>query len=95
MAVGTFGAFAAGIVVGWLGRSAAGSSRDAMVQAIVQGHRVRDGVKRVVAEQVEWFEDMFAEGRARFDARRESSDLDDHVARPQVVELKKKRGHAA
>jgi hypothetical protein len=95
MAMTTVSAFLAGVVVGWVGRSAAGSSREALVEAIVLSHSMRDRVKRVVAEQVEWAEDLFAEGRARFEARRDAaSHIDDYVA-PQVVDLKKKRGHAA
>jgi hypothetical protein len=40
-------------------------------------------------------EDMFAEGRARYEAERDAVTLDHEVA-PRVVEVKKrKRGHAA
>lgn len=95
MPIGTIGAFAAGFVTGWAGRSLVGSTREALVQTVVLAHRTREGVRRVVAEQVEWVEDMFAEGQARFEARREEEDLDDYVRPPSVVDLKKKRGQAA
>jgi hypothetical protein len=88
-------AFAAGVVVGWAGRAALGSTREAIVQTLVLSHGARDKVKRLVAEQAEWMEDMFAEGRARYDAQRGAVTLDTDVA-PRVVEVKKrKRGHAA
>ena len=100
MAVQTVGAFLAGVVVGWTGRSVAGSTREALVQAIILGHRLRDGARRVVAEQVEWAEDMFAEGRARYEARRDGAAFDEYSAASfdddaVLVDMKKKRGEAA
>jgi len=110
MAAATVSAFLAGVVVGWVGRSAAGSSREALVEAIVATHAIRERAKRVVAEQVEWVEDLFAEGRARFEARHEAASHIDHDTPPEVVDLrsagsseardrtenqKKKRGQAA
>jgi hypothetical protein len=101
MAVQTVGAFFAGVVVGWTGRSVIGSTREALIQAVILGHRVREGARRVVAEQVEWAEDMFAEGRARFEARRDG-DAFDAAAEARaaydddaVLDIKKKRGQAA
>jgi len=94
MAAKTVGAFAAGVVVGWIGRSVLGSTREAVVQVLVLSQRVRDGLKRVVAEQVEWLEDTFAEGRARHEASRVDVPMQTEVP-PQVVEVKKKRGQAA
>ena len=100
MAVQTVGAFLAGVVVGWTGRSVMGSTRETLVQAIILGHRLRDGARRVVAEQVEWAEDMFAEGRARYEARRDGAAFDEYAAAAfeddaVLVEMKKKRGEAA
>ena len=109
MPVGTIGAFVAGVATGWVGRSMAGSTREALVETLVLAHRSRENLKRVVAEQVEWVEDMFAEGRARFEARRDDVALDDYVSAPEggqarssvagartdVTDIKKKRGHAA
>ncbi len=90
----------AGVGVGWVARSTVGSTREALVQAIVAAHRVREGARRFVAEQVEWAEDMFAEGRARYEMLRDHVPLDDEVP-PQVVAVggtgpgAKKRGQAA
>jgi hypothetical protein len=57
--------FGAGFVAGWLVRSAFGSSREAVVSGIAFAMRARDRVRRVAAEQVEWWEDMVAEAQAR------------------------------
>ena len=95
MALGTSLAFAAGVVVGWTGRAALGSTREALVHSIVLGHRAREVARRLVAEQVEWVEDMFAEGRARYESAREVVPVE-HDEPPRVVEVpKKRRGHAA
>jgi hypothetical protein len=99
MAVQTVGAFLAGVVVGWTGRSVVGSTREALVQTIILGHRLRESARRVVAEQVEWAEDMFAEGRARYEARRDGTAFDEYAATfedDSVLDItKKKRGEAA
>jgi hypothetical protein len=68
VALKTFGAFAAGVVVGWTGRSVFGSTRELMVQALVTAHQLHGQAKRLMAERFEWAEDMFAEGRARYEA---------------------------
>jgi hypothetical protein len=94
MALRTLSAFVAGMGVGWVARSTVGSSREAMVQALVIGHKLRDGARRLVAEQVEWAEDMFAEGRARYELQRDHVPLDDE-APPQVLRPIKKPGQAA
>jgi hypothetical protein len=39
-------------------------------------HKLREGARRILAEQVEWAEDMFAEGRARYDATRVHAPLE-------------------
>lgn len=67
MALKAFGAFAAGIVVGWTGRSVFGSTRELMVQSLVAAHELQGKAKRLIAERFEWAEDMFAEGRARYE----------------------------
>jgi hypothetical protein len=98
MAFQTVGAFLAGVVVGWTGRSVMGSTREALVQTIILGHRVREGARRVIAEQVEWAEDMFAEGRARYEARRDGTGdvgIDESFDDDAVFEIRDKEGHAA
>ncbi|HEY8041238.1 MAG TPA: hypothetical protein VIF15_15635 [Polyangiaceae bacterium] len=89
MALQTLAAFAAGFATGWVGRSVAGSTREALVQALVAAHKVRNGARRIVAEQVEWAEDLLAEGRARYDLLRQGTPIDDEVP-PQVVDIKKR-----
>jgi hypothetical protein len=89
MAIRTMAAFAAGFATGWVGHSLAGSTRGALVQLLVVGHRVRDSARRIVAEQVEWAEDLFAEGRARYEQLREAAPIDDEVP-PHVVGLEKR-----
>jgi hypothetical protein len=79
MAVKTWGAFTAGLAVGWAGRSALGSGRELVVRGVVALHQLRELLARSGAEQVEWVEDMFAEGRARYDAQRSSGPADDEV----------------
>jgi hypothetical protein len=90
MPVGETIAFAAGVVAGWTGRAALGSSREALVKALVAGHGVREQVKRLVAEQSEWIEDMFAEGRARYDEQqRDGMEMEiEPSVPPRVVELR-------
>jgi hypothetical protein len=65
-------------------RSVLGSSREALVRAIVTVHRARDGVRRAVAERVEWLDDLLAESRARYEADAEAAPLDDE-AHPDVA----------
>jgi hypothetical protein len=102
VALKTFGAFAAGVVVGWTGRSVFGSTRELMVQALVVAHHLQSQAKRILAERFEWAEDMFAEGRARYetDARHgeggqagPSPHSDPH--REESVDVAATRGRAA
>jgi len=88
----TWGAFAAGVAVGWAGRSVLGSGRELVVRGVVVAHQVRERMTRVAAEQVEWVEDMFAEGRARYDATHQQAPMDEG-SRARVVGHR--RGRAA
>jgi hypothetical protein len=94
MAASSLGAFAAGFVAGWVGRSFIGSTRELVVEALVVAHQVRDLVRRVAAEQLEWAEDVFAEGRARAAAaaQEDPDPLDD---RPSGASVEDARGRAA
>jgi hypothetical protein len=67
MALEGLGAFAAGVAVGWAGRSMAGSTREALVRIVVAGHLVKNDLRRAIAERVEWIEDLMAEGRIRYE----------------------------
>ena len=89
MALKTLGAFAAGLGVGWVARSMVGSTREAVVQSIVLAHRVHHVVRRMTAEQMEWVEDMIAEGRARYEAMRDEAPFDAE-APPPVVEVRQR-----
>src|SRR5438128_651658 len=71
MAVRASLAFGAGVVTGWTARAALGSTREALVRAVVLAHGVRERLQRTFAEQSEWVEDMLAEGRARAEAGRD------------------------
>jgi hypothetical protein len=73
----TAGAFASGVVVGWVARGVLGSERELLVRSLVLAGIVRDRVRRTIAEQVEWWQDVVAEARARVDARREASHPDE------------------
>ena len=79
MAARTWGAFAAGVAVGWVGRSVLGSGRELVVQGVVVGHRVRERMARTFAEQAEWLEDMFAEGRSRYESARSHAPIDEEA----------------
>jgi hypothetical protein len=77
MAVRTWAAFAAGVAVGWAGRQTFGSGRELVVRGVVALHGLRERVMRVAAEHVELAEDMFAEGRARYETKRATRDDED------------------
>ena len=77
------GAFVVGVGVGWTLRATLGSTRELVVRVLVATHKLRDGARVLVAEHAEWVEDMFAEGRARYEAMRGEPTVDDE-ARPQV-----------
>jgi hypothetical protein len=87
MALRAFGAFAAGVAAGWGARSQFGSTREAMIRAIVATSEAREIVRRLAAERVEWVEDLLAEGRARYDALRASAPVAGD-APPRVVPIR-------
>jgi hypothetical protein len=66
----TVGAFASGVVVGWVARGVLGSERELLVRTLVLAHQVNDRVRRLAAEQVEWWQDLLAEARARVESHR-------------------------
>jgi hypothetical protein len=99
MALRTLGAFVTGVGVGWVARGSVGSTREALVLCIVKAHQLREGARRMIAERVEWAEDMLAEGRARYEMLRDEAPVDDE-APPQVIAVGSssavtKRGRAA
>ncbi len=70
----TAGAFAAGVVVGWVGRGVIGSERELLVRTIGLAQIIKDRVTRMTAEQVEWWQDLVAEARSRMDQQTRAPD---------------------
>jgi hypothetical protein len=66
----TTAAFIAGLSTGWVLRSALGSSREGIVRGLVAMHHGREVLRRVMSERMEWIEDLFAEGKARYEESR-------------------------
>ncbi len=69
MALKTAGAFAAGLVTGWVARSCVNSTRGLMVNSVSLSSRFVKHFRRVIAEQREWVEDLVAEGRAHHESQ--------------------------
>jgi hypothetical protein len=64
------GLFVAGFASGWAVRSTVDSSRDLAVGIISVAYGAYDRTKRLVAIEREHIEDLFAEGKARYEAKR-------------------------
>jgi hypothetical protein len=64
-------AFAAGFVTGWIARSSVDSTRGVAVRAVSGVLSAIDAAQRIVALEREYFEDLVAEGRARYEARKQ------------------------
>jgi hypothetical protein len=64
------GLFVAGFASGWVVRSTVESSRDLAVSLVATAYGAYEGTKRVVAVEREHMEDLFAEARARYEAKR-------------------------
>ena len=82
----TLAAFSAGVVVGWVGRGVLGSEREVLVRAIGATHAARMSLTRIAAEQVEWWQDLVAEAKARVELQRRASHPDENAA-PNVVRI--------
>ena len=74
-----FGAFIAGFASGWIVRSTVTSARSVAVGAIAAVYAATDRARRWVATEREYFEDLIAEGRAKFEAEQARS-----APRPRV-----------
>lgn len=90
MAVRAWSAFVAGVAVGWTGRSVLGSGRELVVRSVVVLHDIRERATRTFAEQAEWLEDTFAEGRSRWEAKRSAAPVDE-TSPARVVDRKRER----
>jgi hypothetical protein len=75
----TIGAFSAGVAVGWVARGVIGSERELMVRTIALAAAAKDGVTRLAAEQVEWWQDLVAEARSRLALKQEAASPDENV----------------
>lgn len=82
----TMGAFAAGFVAGWVGRGMVTSERELLVRGVAIAQTVRDRITRKAAEQVEWWQDLMAEARARTEITRDAPHADED-ARAKVVRV--------
>ena len=63
-------AYVAGVATGWAMRSAFGSLRGLTVSAVQAGFEIADRTRRFVAVEKEFVEDLFAEARARYEAKK-------------------------
>ena len=68
----TIGTFFAGFVSGWLTRSTIDSSRGLAVGAISAFYTALDRTQRLVAIEREYFDDLLAEARLRYEQARPS-----------------------
>jgi hypothetical protein len=73
----TIGAFASGVVVGWVARGVLGSERELLLRTLVLAHQVRERVTRFTAEQLEWWQDLVAEARSRVDLHHDATHPDE------------------
>jgi hypothetical protein len=64
------GLFLAGFASGWVVRSAVDSSHDLAVGVVAAAYGAYDRTKRLVAVEREHLEDLVAEGKARYEAKR-------------------------
>ena len=63
-------AYAAGVVTGWIARSAFGSLHEVAVGAIATGLDVSERLRRVIATEREVIEDLYAEAKAMVETNR-------------------------
>ncbi len=64
------GIFLAGFATGWVVRSSFDSFRDVAVRGLSSWWDMNERAKRFVAVEREYFEDLVAEARTRFDSAR-------------------------
>jgi hypothetical protein len=65
------GLFMAGFASGWIVRGSVDSSRTVAVGAVAFAYGAYDRAKRIVAMERENLEDLLAEGKARYEAKRD------------------------
>ncbi len=88
------GLFMAGFAAGWVVRSTVDSSHDLAVGLVATAYGAYDRTKRLVAIEREHMEDLFAEGKARYEAKRARSARSD-ASGPHVAEVPRVRAERA
>ncbi len=75
----TLAIFVVGFASGWGVRAIFGSARGAVVAVTAAGYRAASAARRYAGYEREYFEDLFAEGRARWEAeeRRRAAEADE------------------
>lgn len=68
------GIFLAGFASGWMARSTVDSSHELVVSLLAAAQTAYERIRRVAAMEREHIEDLFAEARARHEAKRSSAD---------------------
>lgn len=83
------GLFVAGFVSGWTVRSTVDSSRDVAVGIVATVYGAYDRTKRLVAIEREHLEDIVAEGKARYEAKRSRATRERSAAGPRAAEVRR------
>jgi hypothetical protein len=81
------GLFMAGFASGWVTRSAVDSSHELAVGIISVAYGAYDRTKRLVAIEREHLEDLVAEGKARYEAKRARAPRGGAKAGPRAAEV--------
>ena len=88
------GLFMAGFAAGWVVRSAVDSSHDLAVGMIAGAYGAYDRTARLIAIEREHLEDLIAEGKARYEAKRARSTRSE-AAGARVAEVPRPRTERA
>jgi hypothetical protein len=89
------GLFVAGFASGWAVRSTVDSSRDLAVGVIAMAYGAYDRTKRLVAVEREHLEDLVAEGKARYEAKRARATRTAAKPGPRAADVPRARAEKA
>ena len=89
------GLFVAGFASGWAVRSTVDSSRDLAVGLISVAYGAYDRTKRLVAIEREHLEDLVAEGKARYEAKRARASRARSAPGPRAADVPRVREERA
>jgi hypothetical protein len=81
------GLFMAGFASGWIVRGSVDSSRSVAVGAVAMAYGAFDRAKRIIATERENLEDLFAEGKARYEAKRDRAARAAAPSGPRAAEV--------